>query len=177
MSSPTFCACFKDSNFYWPGLTRFLIVLNNAGWGSSPQQILWYIEGLPTDSILDNTMVYQLDNSVYLANNCITKANFPNHKKERNRQRNPSHKPLYPVLHWQFLLPIVSVQSAFELQPPLLVEHSLIFSQYVPLPEYPDLQVHILEPRVFEHIALLSQPPFDVRHSSISLQIIPLPKI
>ena len=84
--------------------------------------------------------------------------------------------PVYPEMHWQSLLPSVSVQFAFELHPPLLIKHSLIFTQVTPSPEYPDMHAHVLDPSVFEHIAVLLQPPFDFVHSLISLQSKPFPK-
>ena len=115
---------------------------------------------------------YQLTDSEVFHNH------FPWEGKRRKRKETLiwwRYIPVYPELHWQVLLPIVSVQFAFELHPPSLVIHSSMFSQYVPFPVYPILHVHVLEPRVFEHIALISQPPLDLKHSSMSKHCMPLP--
>ena len=78
-------------------------------------------------------------------------------------------------MHAQLNEPTALVQVAVEAQPPLLVKHSLMSAQLLPVPVKPVLHAHELEPGVLVQLALTSQPPLLLRHSLTSVQVKPSP--
>jgi hypothetical protein len=66
-------------------------------------------------------------------------------------------------------------QTAFTLQPPLLVAHSSTSVQVIPSPVKPESQVHLRPPGVLVQSAWSSQPPLFVAHSSMSAHVLPSP--